>query len=73
MSRTKHHGIEAKKRMFENRMDEWHWARAQPKWHRTLYKHKPQRQRTRIQCVKVMRGELEQVWAHDRKPWKYFY
>lgn len=72
MSRTKHHGYKRKLILFENSL-RWHWWQVEPKWHRRIYKHKKRRAECRILCDKVMKGEEEQIWPLDKKPWIYYW
>ena len=69
MSNTYHHGEKAKDRA--NRNDRW--LAQEPKWHRTMHKHKKQRGAARKSEHNVMRGEEEALFPLDRKPWIYYW
>jgi len=70
MARTYHHGSRNKKVRFG---DNWQWYRQEPKEWRRLYKHKKRRAKVRELSHRVMRGNYEQNWPLDSKPWIYYW
>lgn len=69
MSRTYHH---ARWKPW-SRIDLDNWMYAEPKWWRKMTKHKKRRNEVRELTNKVLRGEEEQIWPLDTKPWIYYY
>ena len=70
MARTRHHGNRAKERLFG--IDEWRWLGNEPKWWRTMHKHRKQRNACRDCKIEVMKG-LEPTWPLDKKPHEYYW
>lgn len=73
MSNTYHHGYKAKERMFKDCEDSWKYYLVEPKWHRRIEKHKKRRSECRKLNHSVMRGNIEQIWPLDKKPWVYYW
>jgi len=69
MARTYHHG-----RRMKDKNNLWrNWSRNEPRYWRRYYKHKKRRAAAREAQGKVMKGDMEQLWPLDKKPWIYYW
>jgi len=71
MSRSYRHGKYSR----HSKMDYWRWLCSEPRWWRTLHKHKPRRSATKELINKIYKGyDIEDLaYPLDKKPWIYYW
>jgi len=70
VSRTRHHGHNAKQRLYG---DSWRWLGSYPGWWDTMFHHRPRRQKELLAKRRVLKGEEEILWPLDKKPHHYYW
>lgn len=72
MSRTRHHGDKAKRRLFGDR---WAWWHTTPGWWVRLKMERPQRAAVKAWEHKALRQDIDELDdpPHGRKPHQYYY